>query len=272
VKFELFERCHVRGIFLLFLSITLVLICSAPLYAVGFSWIGNPISGEAGQEYPNFYPSGNANFEIISGTELLLTLTYAGSSEPLSSINQVLTGLTWDMNGYTGQLTADSALVAQGSNVIGANSSSFSGSDLSGQWTFKDDISVSSSPIGPLGMYGVGAVGDIDFGEDTFGSSDVIDAGKTQISPVPGGIDFGLVPFGPLPSNGGFQNQGPVVMNTVEFGFTFDGTLTEDMFTNVQPLFGSDGATPVPEPATILLLGTALIGLAGIGRKRINKK
>jgi hypothetical protein len=230
-----------------------------------------PISGEAGQEYPNFYPSGTANFEIISSTELRLMLTYTGSSEPLSSINQVLTGLTWDLNGYAGQLIADSAFIASGSNLIGANSLSFSGTDLSGQWTFKDDITAITAPSGPLGMYGVGVVGDINFGEDTFGSGDVIDSSKTQITPVPGGIDFGLVPFGSLPSNGGFQNQGPVIQNAIEFRFTFDETLTEDMFTNVQPLFGSDGAAPVPEPATMLLLGTGLIGLAGFGRKKFKK-
>jgi len=32
-----------------------------------------------------------------------------------------------------------------------------------------------------------------------------------------------------------------------------------------------EGSSPVPEPATILLLGTGLFGLAGVGRKKIKK-
>jgi hypothetical protein len=37
------------------------------------------------------------------------------------------------------------------------------------------------------------------------------------------------------------------------------------------PQVGGDGASPVPEPATLLLIGSGLVGLATYGRKKFKK-
>ena len=74
-----------------------------------FSWSGNPIVGED----PDFLPSGSAVFYITGST---LTITLTNTSPQLTSIGQVLTGLTWDMTGAS--LMPVSALIAAGSELV----------------------------------------------------------------------------------------------------------------------------------------------------------
>ena len=57
-----------------------------------------------------------------------------------------------------------------------------------------------------------------------------------------------------------------------ELGLPDGFDLNEDNIGNVTFNYGTELNTPVPEPATILLFGTGLVALAGLGRKKFFEK
>ena len=83
---------------------------------------------------------------------------------------------------------------------------------------------------------------------------------------------FGLTQYFQLgwgPSNGTFDVT--LLFNHDTFGYMIlnNSTLTID-YTNHDPP-GGGGAVPAPEPGTLVLVGTGLIGLAGWSRKKFLK-
>jgi hypothetical protein len=131
--------------------------------------------------------------------------------------------------------------------------------DLAGAW----DTGY-TPPSGTIGGYGVSSVGN-----GAFGSMDVFDLGATNWmgGTPPDGPDGMIVgPGNPLNTDGLPGNT--FVENSMVFTWTISKIQNEDFaVTNVNPFFGTDGAFAVPEPGTLILLGSALAG-AGLVRRR----
>ena len=218
----------------------------------------------------------------IDGNDLKIVLTNLAT---LTDENdKLLMGLFFGFEGSletpSVALNGGSFLGTDGVNIVDANGVTILPADyptnLNGEFGYLTGI---NGINGGRGDYGIPSSGldptkPVDPSElwDGFGEGTIIDPDlqiyTTPKNPLaPNGPDFGIT--GPDGWDG--SNALAYINNSVIITWEGDSGLDVNNIDQVHFLYGTDyDNIPIPEPATMLLLGTGLIGLGWVGRKKID--
>jgi hypothetical protein len=210
----------------------------------------------------------SATFEV-SGTNLIVTLTNTSRFD-VEVPADVLTAVFFTVAGNPA-LTSVSAVLGAGSSVFYDPDGQPAGGVVGGEWAYLSGLV--GAPGGAnqgISSSGLNLLGDANFPGPNLAKNSALD-----------GLQYGILSAGDNPetgNNGGIMESGGLIRNAVTFtlgglpvGFDL---LAPNAITHLSFQYGTDLSEPnlaVPEPATLFLLGSGLIGIGIVVRRKFKK-
>jgi hypothetical protein len=197
--------------------------------------------------------SASVQFTVDASSNLIVTLTNTSTFDVLNPTG-VLTAVFFDL-AENPSLTRTSAVIGSGSVVVDGLTDA--GGVVGGEWGYNSGLS--GAPRGA--QQGISAAGLGLFGPgDRFPGSNLAPPKNGSLA----GVEYGLTSAGDIESTGNLDGT-PLIKNSVVF--TLSGLPSGILESDISNVSFQYGSTLVPEPGTLFILGSGLVGVAAFGRR-----